>query len=620
MRRILCVWAASGRRPLGLVPGLFALLGLLAGIFATESMRAGELAQHLGPVALTADPEECTLFVACANGSLLWVELDNSEVTRRRIVPGEPTGLVLSPDAGRLFVTSAAAESIVAVFDVASGRQVAAIPVGHTATGPALSPDGARLYVCNRFDHDVSVIDVDTRKEIARIPAVREPIAAAVTPDGSRVVVANHLPLARTHRPFVDRVAAAVTIIDAQTLQATNVPLRHGSHGARDVCVSPDGRYALVTHLQGNFEMIPFRVDNGWINVNVVSVIDLEDKEVYSTIGLDEYYRGSGNPWGVQISADGETVCVSAAGAHELLLIPRSDLLGDFARRTMQPMMAVWPIYLSLGETLWQRVELTGKGPRGLAAAGSKIYAAEYFSDSVAVIELSKSDPTIETIPLGPPVELTPVRRGELLFNDASICYQSWQSCASCHPDGRMDGLNWDLMNDGTGNSKNTKSMLFAHDTPPVMASGVRETAEVAVRAGLIHILFTDDEASDDIDAYLRALQPVPSPHLVDGELSAAARRGEELFFSDEIGCDRCHPRPLFTDQRMHDVGTRTESDSRRRFDTPTLIEVWRTAPYLHDGRYLTIEELLMEGRHGLRGKELSRQQVEDLAEYVLSL
>ena len=33
----------------------------------------------------------------------------------------------------------------------------------------------------------------------------------------------------------------------------------------------------------------------------------------------------------------------------------------------------------------------------------------------------------------------------------------------------------------------------------------------------------------------------------------------------------------------------------RPDFDTPTLIEVWRTAPYLHDGRYLTIEELIAE-------------------------
>jgi cytochrome c peroxidase len=48
----------------------------------------------------------------------------------------------------------------------------------------------------------------------------------------------------------------------------------------------------------------------------------------------------------------------------------------------------------------------------------------------------------------------------ERLFHDATIGHQSWQSCASCHPDGRAGGLNWDLLNDGIGNPKNTKSVF----------------------------------------------------------------------------------------------------------------------------------------------------------------
>ena len=72
------------------------------------------------------------------------------------------------------------------------------------------------------------------------------------------------------------------------------------------------------------------------------------------------------------------------------------------------------------------------------------------------------------------------------------ICFQGWESCASCHPGGgRVDGLNWDLPNDGIGNPKNTKSLLLAHSTPPAMTLGVRSNAEAAVRAGIRHILFT---------------------------------------------------------------------------------------------------------------------------------
>ena len=214
-------------------------------------------------------------------------------------------------------------------------------------------------------------------------------------------------------------------------------------------------------------------------------------------------------------------------------------------------------------------------------------------------------------------------RQGEMLFNDATICYEHWLSCASCHPDGRADGLNWDLMNDSQGNPKNTKSMLLSHATPPSMAEGVRATAEVAVRAGIRHILFAERPEAESvaIDAYLRSLEPVPSPYRVGGRLSPAAERGREQF--NRLGCDRCHPVPLYTDLKMHDVGTRRTDDYTNRFDTPTLVEVWRTAPYLHDGRYATIRDLLIEGRHGLeggRGSLATEREIDDLAEFVLSL
>jgi len=248
---------------------------------------------------------------------------------------------------------------------------------------------------------------------------------------------------------------------------------------------------------------------------------------------------------------------------------------------------------------------------------------AEYFSDTVAVVDLQAGARRTRTIALGPTPNLTLERRGELLFHDATICYQQWQSCASCHPDGRVDGLNWDLQNDGVGNPKSTKSMLLAHRTPPAMAEGVRTSAELAVRSGIVNILFSDrpEEEAVAIDAYLRSLKPVPSPRLVDGRLSPAAQRGRQWFHSERVACHRCHPAPLYTDLKAHDVGTRGPHVRNRRLDTPTLVEVWRTAPYLHDSRYVTVKELLVEGRHGLgRGNNLTERQIDDLVEFVLSL
>ncbi len=586
---------------------------------------AGQAPTYLGPSALAVSSDEKTVYVACTDArQVLWVELPEGRVVRRIDVPGEPTGLAVAPCGDRLLVSCAAPQSKLLVLRANTGELLAAIPTGHTAMSPVVSPDGRWAYVCNRFSNDVSVIDLDAGRETARLAVVREPVAAALAMGGRTLLVANHLPAARLDPAYTGHVASVVTVIDSQTHETSAIELTHGSHGARGLHVMPDGRHALVTHLLGNFEQTPFRVDMGWINVNVVSLIDVARGKVIGTIGLDETDRGAANPWGIGSTPDGAAVCVALAGTGELSVIDGSALLSDFARRTMQPMMGAWPIYVSLGESLWRRHVLPGSGPRGLAVAGSKAYVAEYFSDTVAVFDLDGKE-LDRSIALGPTPVPTRERWGEMLFNDATLCFQHWQSCASCHPDARMDGLNWDLMNDGIGNFKNSKSMLLAHRTPPSMAEGVRPTAELAVRAGFVHILFNEapEEKAAAIDEFLKKLQPVPSPHLVDGRPSAAAERGRELFHSRAVACHDCHPTPHYTDLRMHNVGTRNSLDRVDRFFTPTLIEVWRTAPYLHDGRYLTIRELLNEGKHGLSGgrrETLSDQQIDDLVEFVLSL
>lgn len=600
-------------------------------VFAGISMLVADDGQqafgpdYLGPSALAVRADGSLLYVACEDASqVAWVRTCDGQVIRRVDVPAAPTGLAVTADQTRLVVTCAAPHSPVVVLDALSGQTLQTINAGHTAVSPVISPDDQRLYVGNRFDNDVAAYDLTTGELLARIPADREPIVAAITPDGLRLLVANHLPNTRTDHAFQGNVSPLITVIRTDSWETSVIELPHGANSIRGMSLSPDGKYALVTHILSNFESLPFRVDTGWINVNVISVIDVHRLERIATIGVDDYYRGAGNPWDVLWSADGTMVCVSVAGTHELAVIPVQDFFSDRARRTMQPMMVAWPIYPSLGASLWQRIPLPGKGPRGLAAAGSRIFVAEYFSDTIAVVDLAEENqPHVDSLALGDPPVLCQVRLGHMWFEDATLCYQHWQSCASCHPDARVDGLNWDLLNDGPGNPKNTKSMLLSHATPPSMALGVRATAEMAVRAGFVHILFSEppEKVSAAIDAYLKSLRPVPSPYLVDGRLSSLAERGRELFHSDRIACDRCHPAPLYTDLQAYDVGTRTHQDRIRYFDTPTLVEVWRTAPYLHDGRYTTIRELLVKGRHGLNHRvDLNDDEIDALVEFVLSL
>ncbi len=345
-------------------------LGALLLAHTTGQLAAGS--GELGPIALAASTDGKQLFVACADSQeVLWLALPFGEVVRRVEVPAEPTGLALTPGGKQLIVTCAAPKSVVVVLDVQSGRTVQTIPVGHTAVSPVLAGDGRWLYVCNRFDDDVSVIDLAAGVVVARVRAVRQPIAAALTPGGEQLLVANHLLHTRADLNFKGAVAAVITVIDTATYETRNLKLPHGASCLRGICVTPAGDYAFVTHLLSNFENVPFRVDTGWINVNVVSIFDLREMKRISTIGLDAMMQGSANPWGVTCNAEGTIVCVASAGTHELSVISTSDLVGEFARRTMSPLPGAWPIYPSLGETLWKRAALPGKGPRAVVVVGA---------------------------------------------------------------------------------------------------------------------------------------------------------------------------------------------------------------------------------------------------------
>ena len=68
---------------------------------------------------------------------------------------------------------------------------------------------------------------------------------------------------------------------------------------------------------------------------------------------------------------------------------------------------------------------------------------------------------------------------------------------------------------------------------------------------------------------------------------------------------------------KMYRIGEDIEFENG--WDTPTLREVWRTAPYLFDGRAATMEEVFTVHKHGIE-KKISAKEAEELAEYVNSL
>jgi len=139
--------------------------------------------------------------------------------------------------------------------------------------------------------------------------------------------------------------------------------------------------------------------------------------------------------------------------------------------------------------------------------------------------------------------------------------------------------------------------------------------------------------------------------------LSESAMRGAQLFFSERVGCSRCHSGANFSDEAFHNVGSevlptvssaakaagplirpRREQDTGRMqvtgdpadrgaFKTPTLRNLARTPPYLHDGRFLSLEsavDFFLRGGYGehseLQAVELTADQRRDLLEFLRSL
>ena len=182
--------------------------------------------------------------------------------------------------------------------------------------------------------------------------------------------------------------------------------------------------------------------------------------------------------------------------------------------------------------------------------------------------------------------------------------------------------MNWDLLNDGIGTPKNTQSLFLADKTPPSMSTGVRSSYEVAAAAGFRHILFRVVEPGivEDTKAYIRSMPAVQSPYLVGGKLSPPAAKGKAVFERGDTGCAACHPPPLYTDLKIYDVGTRGELDRRSAFDTPTLIEIWRTGPYLHDGSAATLKDLLTDRNQGDRHGKTSHLKKEEIAALIAYL
>ncbi len=534
---------------------------------------------------------------------------DSFEKLRSFALDQTPTGVVIEGD--KAYVTTFKSEGKLVVLSITDGKILNQVTLGSGVCAPFFNADKSKLYVCNQFSDNVMELDAASLKVLRTVKVLREPRSAVLSQDGKFMYVTNFLP---AQRADLDVVAAAVSIIDISTFtKIKDVPLSNGSNALRGICITPDGKYVYVSHNLGRFTVPTSQLQQGWMNTSAFSIIDTEKQDYVGVILVDEPDRGAAGIWSIACNED--QVFISHSGTHEISVIDHKAMLERFEK---YPDKSKLDYDLRFLYGLRKRVKLDGNGPRAiyLDQQGGKLYAPTYFSDKFNVMEIKSL--AVSSTDINPERVETIVDRGERYFNDASNCFQSWQSCNGCHPgDGRTDGMNWDLMNDGVGNSKNCKSLLYSNDTPPAMISGIRASSHVAVRTGFTHIQFfePDEDMHESVYAYMGSLKPVPSPYLVNGELSEKAKLGRKVF--EKLKCDECHSGSYYTDMRMHVIGEDVEFAAG--WDTPTLIEVWRTAPYLFDGRAATLREVFEVHKHGV-DKKLKTADLEALVEYVNSL
>ncbi len=250
------------------------------------------------------------------------------------------------------------------------------------------------------------------------------------------------------------------------------------------------------------------------------------------------------------------------------------------------------------------------------------------------------------------------VALGEKLFSDVRLSVNGKQSCASCHASAQafsdtvalsrgaegargkrnampLFNLAWSASYAWDGSQPRIRDQAYAAWTNPIemhadparivaalasdaalaekfrAAFGTAEITPERVTLALEQFLLVQVSADSRFDRALRG----------EVELSADEKRGFELFameFDPVRGkrgadCFHCHGGALFTDYAMKNNGLDLEvadagralvtgrATDRGKFKTPSLRNVALTAPYMHDGRFATLEDLVAHYDHGVQ-------------------
>jgi hypothetical protein len=566
------------------------------------------------------------------------VSLDTRELVAEVAVPPTPRTLALAED-GTVWVACQEGDALVAVDpDAGAVRQTLQLRWAARPYGVVLSADGSTLHTTYEDAGIVAHVDVASG-EVTEVPlkdgAIRPRLRGLGRASDGRLVVPRFLSSGETGTVFLVDGEAVETLPLAWDVG----PDEHNSgrglpnHVAAAV-IAPDGVRVALPSKKDNLARGAARdgeaLDADNTVRSIVSWLDLRDdsEDLPVRVDLDDHE----GPVAATFSPRGDLVFVASRGTNQV------DVFDP-----------------------WTGDRSTGLGPAGLAISSDGILVVDdALSRTLSVFDvgsvLDGTDPTPRSLAVvstaSDEVLDAQMLLGKQLFHLADsrqMSQDGYISCATCHVDGSEDGQVWDFTDRGEG-LRNTIDLRgrrgmghgpvhwsanfdeiqdFEHDIRSAFGGGgLMDDADFAdgtdeplgaPKAGY-------SERLDALAAYVTSFDSFPrSPHRqADGNLSEDAEAGRRLF--EAKGCLDCHSGPDLTDSASlvrHDVGTMTDDSGNRLggvldgIDTPTLLGVHATAPYLHDGSALTLQDAFGTPEHGGR---LNDRQRDRIAQFLLEL
>ncbi|HEY5914209.1 MAG TPA: hypothetical protein VJA21_26780 [Verrucomicrobiae bacterium] len=591
---------------------------------------------HDSPAGLALSPDGKRIYVALDDrDEVAEADVASLKVLRRARVAGGPFGLALNPEGSSLFVACKNGDRL-AVLETAGLTETGSLGVG---LGPASvafcrTAKGDRLVVANSISDDLSILSVSPLAELTRPAAGREPFAVTAMPDGSRVFVANRLVGLETLRTGP---AAEITVVDPGTTRVVRRDTLDSAHLSEGASVVPARSWVLVPLVKVRNQVPITQVANGWVMSSGLAVTDLKSGEVIQ-MPLDEANDYFSDPSAVAVDPGARRAFVASGGSDVVSVVDLERLAKWLGRASVaEKQEAIYDLALS-SEYVIGRIP-TKRNPRQVVVSGdgSKIFVAERLEDTVLVADARTLQP-LGRIVLGDGGQSDPIRRGERVFTSSAYTFQHQFSCRSCHPDGHVDGLSYDFDGDGIGdNLLDNRSLQGVAGTEPFKWNGKNPTLEIQCGPRFARVLMRTEPFPaaqlKDLTTFIQSLPPPRIARHAGDKLTQSEERGRAIFFATKTPdgkeiplarrCVTCHPPPLYTVKLPFNVGTKGPFDSSAAFDAPHLLGIADSAPYLHDGRAQTLEELWTiyntNDMHGV-SSYMNKIQLNDLIDYLKTL